>query len=364
MQTKEFDKTVTHTVVFSVKQNGMDELTDLLFDVSDPKSVNYGQYLNRDEVAEITSNPVAERAILNYLAGVHGVHPESISRSPYGEYVTAEAPVHVWEKEFDTSFHTFVHEKSGSAVVRAQTYSLHENIHAHVNTVWNTVQLPARRQERSLYSAYSSTQGIDNTHRAAAADDATTLSLLKSFYNVPSDDTGSSSVSQSCFETDQEFSPLDLQVFQTANGLSSSPVVRVYGGHDDNAVCYNDNTANALTACGGANLNVQYMMGMAPDTPTTFWYQYSYVKDVFAGWIHDVASLAAPPLVHSVTLGYDEVEVDTGVINEFNSLAIKLGTMGVTILVQSGENGANSQFGRCGFWPQFPASSPYGAFRT
>ena len=84
------------------------------------------------------------------------------------------------------------------------------------------------------------------------------------------------------------------------------------------------------------------------------------MQDVFVEWIHDVASLVSPPLVHAITHGTDELEVETGVSNEFNNYAIKLGAIGVTLVVQSGENGVNSEYGRCGYWPSFPAVSPYG----
>jgi hypothetical protein len=198
------------------------------------------------------------------------------------------------------------------------------------------------------------------SRRRALSADTITPAVLRDYYSVPDGVEGSDAATQSCFESQQDFSPEDLSKFQSLNNLPPDSIFRAYGGHTDNALCYDADTSAALAACGQANLNVQYAMGVSPGSPTTFWYQYSYVQDVFAEWIHDVVSLAAPPLVHSVSHGVDEMEVDPSVNTEFNNMAIKLGAMGVTILAQAGDNGSNSQFGRCGFYPLFPATSAYG----
>ena len=91
----------THEVMFAVQQKNMDELTRILNDISDPDSPNYGQHWSKDDVTEFTSNPEGRDAILSYLSS-NGA--SVISETRAGEYITARAPINVWEKMLDTEF--------------------------------------------------------------------------------------------------------------------------------------------------------------------------------------------------------------------------------------------------------------------
>ena len=48
---------VVSDMIFAVQQTNIDELTNILYDISDPDSPNYGQHWSNDEVSEFTSNP-------------------------------------------------------------------------------------------------------------------------------------------------------------------------------------------------------------------------------------------------------------------------------------------------------------------
>ena len=68
--------------------------------------------------------------------------------------------------------------------------------------------------------------------------------------------------------------------------------------------------------------------------------------------------LANPPRVISINYIIPEYAVDQSERDLFNEHAVILGSMGVTILVQSGDGGvAGDQ--ECSYNPFFPASSPY-----
>lgn len=72
-----------------------------------------------------------------------------------------------------------------------------------------------------------------------------------------------------------------------------------------------------------------------------------------------------PANVYSISWGGYEVAVTSGTRDTFNTEAIKLGVMGITLFVSSGDDGvANyliSSYGQsyCGYYPTFPATSPY-----
>lgn len=67
----------------------------------------------------------------------------------------------------------------------------------------------------------------------------------------------------------------------------------------------------------------------------------------------------------SISYGVEESSLTALEMDAFDTLAIKLGVMGVTIVVSSGDDGANSRKvrtgrgGKCGYVISYPTSSPY-----
>ena len=77
-----------------------------------------------------------------------------------------------------------------------------------------------------------------------------------------------------------------------------------------------------------------------------------------------MANMKNPPLVVSISYSIDEDYISSGEIIAFNTQAIKLGVMGVTITASSGDDGANYYYSKlypeyCGYVGSFPASNPY-----
>ena len=101
---KRIHQDYVHEVVFFIQQRNMDELTRVLHDVSDPLSPNYGQHWTKEEVADLTANPVGSDAVIAYL---HAIGVSTVSETQRGEYITANAPIAIWEKMFSTEFFTF-----------------------------------------------------------------------------------------------------------------------------------------------------------------------------------------------------------------------------------------------------------------
>ena len=102
-------------------------------------------------------------------------------------------------------------------------------------------------------------------------------------------------------------------------------------------------------------------MAASPVSPTTYW----YTDDSWSGWLTSVANTPNPPLVFSISYGQEEHYVTKVEKDAFNTEAIKLGVMGVTIVAASGDDGAVSSYtrylgyGACSYAPIFPASNPY-----
>jgi subtilase family serine protease len=77
----------------------------------------------------------------------------------------------------------------------------------------------------------------------------------------------------------------------------------------------------------------------------------------------DVLNTKNPPLVHSVSYGDDEYTVSVEYMQRCDVEFMKAGTMGLTILLASGDMGVSASTPGVGcngqFYPSFPSSSPH-----
>ena len=186
-------------------------------------------------------------------------------------------------------------------------------------------------------------------------------SLLIEYYNI-TNTTGSASITQQILTliTDglpNKVSAGDLASFQQYFNISSESISEFIGGNYFSGQC-NTNTAS----CDEPNLDIQYLMGISRGSYTI----HNFQPDVFT-WIVKEASLSNPAMVTSISYGYTENDLINGYtsyLDSFNTEAMKLALMGVTILVASGDDGvanfvARSDLSQCGYNPSFPASNPY-----
>ena len=342
-----------HEVTFVIQQRNIPELTVILNDVSDPSSINYGRHMTKQEVADMTSNNEARGAVISHLT-LSGA--TIVAETLNGEYVTANASISVWEDMFNTQFfmfHQFVDDKHTGKFVRAESYSIPSSLQLHVAGVFNTIQMP----HHSLGGSMTHVEGKrDAEDFALTATGSMTPAKLRKFYNV-GDTKGSTLSTQAIFAKNmQYFSPSDLTTFQMDAGLPLQKVANVTGGHSTDTLCI-----SSPALCFDGNTEIQYIMATSPISPTTFWYSNSS----WSAWIMSVANTANPPLVFSMTYGDEEDSVSKAEKDAFNTEAIKLGAMGVTIVVESGRNGAVSSLTRtkgqdgCYYAPLFPATNPY-----
>lgn len=351
---------VKHTIVFARKQNNMDLLEDMLHDVSNPSSNNYGKYLTKIEVAELTSSPESTSYIKGYLKSNN---ISVIHCTVYDDYITAEATVDKLEQILHTEFYEFEHKiRPGEKFIRSMEYSLPDFLVEHVSAVFNTVQLPDHHVGKRLHLDAQTKEkvelsGVNNRISSLASNSFVTPALLNTYYNIPSN-TGSQQTTQAVYAAlGQTLSPSDLSYFQNYFNIPAQPISVSVGNHVSNSACATD-----VNNCLEANLDVQYIMATAQNVPTTYYYWTG--SDVWLSWIQTVANMVNPPAVFSISYGSYEAALSSSYLNSFNTEAIKLGVMGVTLLASSGDDGvagflvADGSLS-CGYYASFPASSPY-----
>eukprot|EP01040_Poterioochromonas_malhamensis_P024488 gene24488-30295_t len=166
---------------------------------------------------------------------------------------------------------------------------------------------------------------------------AVTVSFINEYYGVDSN-TGDNRFKQSVFATNTEhFSHPDLAAFQSHFGFPNMPGI-AKNGHATNQCP--PSGANATMSCKEGNLDMQYLSGTAQNTTTIFWWVPSSSIDPFALWSVLVANEVAPPTSHAIAWGSIEFLQSPVLMTVFNIEAMLLASMGVTIVVSSGDNGA------------------------
>ena len=346
---------VMHDVVVAINQDNLEYLEYMLMQVSDPFSEFYGQYLTREKIALITTNKVAIDAVLLYFA-FHGT--ALVNQTPYSEYMTFRASIKSWEGVFNTTFYQLNRGINTAGHLRVKHFVMPAEIRRHVKNIFNLLQIPPENVLGKIYLKSSSltnkkeNHGIENRRTVTPA-------LLNSYYHIDSN-KGHINASQSAFESlGQYYSDIDITIFQDQNDILRNQVAHSYGMHESSLYC-----KYIPIQCAEANLDLQYLMAISQNTPTTIWYQAPVGDDIFLTWILAVSSNINPPLVHSISYGAIEKEVHLSYATAFNSEAIKLGLQGVTIVASSGDDGvanfrARFESSECGYSPLWPASSAY-----
>jgi tripeptidyl-peptidase I len=344
--------TYDHNLIFVVQQRNMDKLEQVLYDVSLPASPNYGRHWSGEQIRALTSNLEARDAIVTYLsANGATITSETLG----GDFITANATISVWRKMLNTEFYTF-HQRQRNGdihqLVRAHEYSVPKELDSHIHHVLNVIELhvigatgPTILQRSSEPIAER-----DNTKGFEVSDIKLSGSLLpadiREYYNL-SDIYGNQQSTQAAIGLNGDyFSPNSLAYFQ--KNMTSQPLqpAITIGGYI---------SESPYVDCAESNLDVQYLMGISPRSPSTYWHSAGMVA-----WLLDISNTVNPPLVQSVSYGAYESLISKGFHASVTTLAIKLGVMGVTLFAATGDDGAVSMdIHLCGYEPNFPAVNPY-----
>lgn len=346
-----------HEVIFVIHQKNMEELKRILYEVSDPTHLNYGNHMNSQDVAELTKNDNSQEKVIAHLKVIGAM---VVSQTLNGECITARASIIVWEKMLNTEFYKYSHQpksdENGKPTVftRAQEYSVPDHLDEHVASVLNTIQLPAintKGESTPNPLIHVPTFPLNNV---VVHEGFVTPGRVNEAYRIESN-IGHPRATQAVYETSgQYYSAEDLISFQEHFELPIQSVNESVGSVTHTAAACKNNYN-----CVEGNLDVQYITAIA-QTPTLFY----YTDLVMTLFLVSLVNKRNPPLVISFSYGISEFYISKGEYELFNSQAIKLGVMGVTLLFATGDDGVANAAARnkpsaCAYAPFFPASSPY-----
>jgi tripeptidyl-peptidase I len=346
-----------HEVIFVIHQKNMGELKRILNQVSDPTHLNYGNHMTSQDVADLTKNHNSQESVIEYLEVIGAT---VISQTMNGECITARASISIWEEMLDTKFYKYSHQPKSDEnskpmeFIRAQEYSVPDRLDDHIASVLNTIQLPEIRTNRLSTSNTLINVPTSFLNYRISEDGFVTPARINEAYRIETN-VGHPRATQAVYETSgQYYSAEDLLSFQNHFELPIQAVNESVGSVTHTAAACKNNGN-----CVEGNLDVQYITATA-QTPTLFY----YTDLVMTLFLVNLVNTGNPPLVISFSYGISEFYISKGEYELFNSQAIKLGAMGVTLLFATGDDGAanaaaRNNPSRCAYAPFFPASSPY-----
>ena len=371
LKLKPSDPRDIHEVLIAIHQNNLDQLHDTLMDRGTPGHPLYQQWLSFEQIGEMIRNDEALTSVESWLKS------ESIEvtwRSPRGEYIKARTRIEERERVLGTRFYEWQDstDKGNSVHHRSESYSVPSSLSEHISAIFNTCQVPPVIKRHYAFVNITRSKVPQRYVKTCQLSNQCEVSVpfINSLYGISSN-AGSTVLSQAVFETAGEgYLPSDLAAFQAAYGLPNQAALNV--GMTPPTSC-------STSTCPEGSLDIQYLSGLAQQTPSYFWYTDTPNTDVFFNFLVQVASSSKPPTSLSISWGSYEDNYPRSFLDAFNTEAMKVTAMGVTIFAASGDDGVAGYNCQCtadssskyslwggdnawtgnGYFAQYPASCPY-----
>jgi len=329
------------TVRLALAQRNLDELEQRFWQISDPRSPMYGDFMTAAEIGVLIGQHDNVEQIKTWAGSLGCVIAQSVVETR--DYVHLTMPVSCAERAFAVKLYSFLSADQKQSLIWSQAppklplQSIVVAIHG------LEVPMTVKRRLRRV-----SAEG----QISKEPGDQVTPAVLASLYGYTSDDTTNygAAVALAEFEDDC-FIPSDIQTFLSNYSLPKHNITRIVGF---------DDTVDGYLA--ESSLDVQYAMAVAgPSVDAWAFIVDSNLGFDLTAWALNVTGTPGAPKVHSISWGSPETEFKAEDMERDNTEFQKMGAMGFTILVASGDNGPGKQgFFSCKkFNPQFPATSPY-----
>ncbi|KAM0718499.1 hypothetical protein Q7P37_005569 [Cladosporium fusiforme] len=426
----ELDNRAILPMRIALAQSNLDKGHEWLIDVSHPLSEKYGRHWNAKEVAQaFAPSDDTVTSVRTWLVSA-GISADRIRQSQDLTWLHFNASVDEAQRLFRAQYHVWSHEETGKAHVACNEYSLPLEIQQHVDFVYPSVhfdaQLASPREKRdwnanrdytnehisepSTGKLASTVQWIDKSeldHTLKDCDKQTTPGCLRALYGFPKNYEAVDGNSFGLVEfTPQAYVPTDLDIFFSnfSDGpVGERPILKPINGaivQQQNKTCANN--------CE-SNLDLEYAMFLVHPQNVTLYQvgdvlrgsSFNNFLDAFDATYCDGDDPANDALVPdpapggykgpktcgaykldkviSISYAYNEHDLlpayEQRQCNEF----LKLGLMGTTFLVSSGDFGVSGNDDQCidpnnrvpgpnasytdgtygAFNPSFPASCPY-----
>jgi len=343
----------------AIQQENLDVLEKTFWEVSNPDSDNFQNFMTTDEIQSLVAPKSEKRDVVFKWLKEHGVTKyDDFVDSVEGWVSVAQA-----EKMFGAKFYEFKNVETGKKLVKAfGQVSIDSKVHDVIDAVHSISEFPMPRYT----SRKKAPKGM---MKDPIENDAVIPQTIWNMYSMPTDiPSGKSSIGQGVAEwEDQMFSPDDLTAYGKSVGIDIPAVdpSRIIGQNDPSQ------------PGDESTLDIQFIGGVNPAGTNWFWIEGDDVW-LYGFAVHFMNTTTVPDVI-SISYGWwegDQCEdgiggaecqkygVDTvGYVNRVNTEFQKMGARGISIFVSSGDSGCHTRSdGGCEMphtLADFPASSPY-----
>jgi len=332
-------------MIIALQPRNVDILEERLLAAATPGNLEYGNWLTKEEVHELTS---PDQSTVDAVLEWHGA---SMDNYHPGGFIKRVVTVEEAEALLNADYYVFEHT-SGKQVIRMNSgYSIESSVATHISFVSPSVRLPARSEMESGLII----EEIGADHIDADIDSAP--AYLRTLYNISGTGSASGNKQGVAEFLTQIFSQEDQDKFYSRYyPPGAGTEIKIKGdtieqvGADAGIETMLDTEYITVTGTGIETEDWSYMFN--PSTP--------FLQTCpFLDWILNVGCTDDDeiPKVFSVSYGDDESDVGPTYANRLNFEFMKVAARGVSILFASGDSGANCVGNE--FSPDFPAALPY-----
>ena len=370
LQQKRVSETDLISVTFALRHDKekLKSFEEFFWQVSDPKSSIYGQYLSIDEITERLG---VEDAIIAKV--VNFILENDISKSNVSlnrnkdKIILSNVAATSIETLLDCELYHYVHRVESNLrqeghplalkIIRSSNgYTLPKSIANYVSFVSELIRFPQVNTNPILKPELDQGENDDEfTSCGNKCYGFTTPDVLQARYGYQTLSSDSVASGNSMAVAEFQFQYYDTKDFDnfesTCNTENPISVAKTVGSNIE-AFC-------SLAGCVEALLDIEYINAVASPIPLTVYYSSTYSLLDWATKLNDDDNAE---LVHSVSYGNDEAQqTSEDYMESCNTEFMKAGTRGLSIFFASGDQGVWGREGVSGnvFHPDFPGASPY-----
>lgn len=355
------DPNAPFSVLIGLRLANTDKLKNLLDDISDPSSPNYGSYLTLEEVQELTSPSEHQvQAVISWLSSFGNTE---FRMKGLGDWMEVHSTVSVIEEMLQIQLRQY--QKDHQVIVRSMDlYQVPDSVADAISIIGGINRFPPTHQ--LIQSQYSETK---NQSKGKKFDKLSTRQsdtvcnidgsakvnpeVIQCLYNVTIPPTSEENLQAVASFLGQFYSPDDLSQFESTFSLPDTPIAATYGPNDANIPGIE------------ASLDVQYLLGTT-NCSVTSWVistngTTSSGNEPFLTFLSDLPSL--PQIPYLISMSYQDYEYTVGqeYADRCNDEFMKYSSMGTTFMTGSGDWGVGCTVDSgCNYFvADFPSSSPY-----
>lgn len=337
----------------AVKQQNLKELEAKFWDVSDPKSKSWQQFMTKEDIGKLIAAKPEDMGTVKKWLKASLATDAVVTTSVDG--VEVRCSTNDVERLFDTEIFSYTHD-NGHALLRTMgAHSVPKYISDVIDFVEGIADFPMHRT--------SARRHVEKPKEITSTTALTAPQTLLKMYGVPAAKVSKVSVGPVEFHHDTSYNKQDLVTFFKQLDLPDQTVSDIVGPY------------NGEIPDEEATLDVQYITSIGEKQVNWYWtadnWMYQWSHDFFNaasipdevsiswGWAEDQQCASFISSATCSCLGIDPATYVARVNTEFQ----KIGLRGVSIFVSSGDSGANGRTdNKCTdkvLHASFPASSPY-----